>query len=83
MKRQRVFWAVILSVTVIAVLGVLIQPSSAGTAPYQYKWRMNQTHPADSPFGKAAEAFAAEAKQRTNGRIEVTVYHAGALATGC
>ena len=79
MKRRQAFWVVILCVAAMAVLGVLVQTSSAGTAPYQYKWRMNQTHPADSPFGKAAEAFAAEVKQRTNGRVEITVYHAGAL----
>jgi TRAP-type C4-dicarboxylate transport system substrate-binding protein len=79
MKRRQAFLVVILCVAAIAVLGVLVQTSSAGTAPYQYKWRMSQTHPADSPFGRAAEAFAAEVKQRTNGRIEITVYHAGVL----
>ncbi len=79
MKRRRILFSVMLVVAVIAVLGVMAQTSSAGTATYQYKWRMNQTHPADSPFGKAADAFAAEVKQRTNGRIDITVYHAGAL----
>ncbi|MBM4329723.1 MAG: DctP protein [Deltaproteobacteria bacterium] len=48
--------------------------------PKAYKWRMNQGHPADSPFGKAAEAFADEVKKKTNGRIDIKVYHAGALA---
>jgi TRAP-type C4-dicarboxylate transport system substrate-binding protein len=79
MKRRQVFIVVMLSVAVLAVLGVLVQTSSAGTATYQYKWRMSQTHPADSPFGRAAEAFAAEVKQRTNGRVDIAVYHAGAL----
>jgi TRAP-type C4-dicarboxylate transport system substrate-binding protein len=64
----------------LLLLGVLAPVPSADAQAYQHKWRMNQTHPADSPFGKAAEAFAAEVKQRTNGRVDITVYHAGALA---
>ena len=77
MERRHVFLAALLLVAMLAVLGMLVQTPSAGAQTY--KWRLNQGHPKDSPFGKAAEAFAAEVKQRTNGRIDITVYHAGAL----
>ena len=79
MKRRQAFIVVMLSVAILVVLGLLAQAPTADAQTYQYKWRMSQTHPADSPFGRAAEAFAAEVKQRTNGRIEITVYHAGVL----
>src|SRR5512146_2232221 len=45
MKQRRILFSVMLGVAVIAVLGVMAQTSSAGTGTYQYKWRMNQTHP--------------------------------------
>ena len=79
MERRQVLLAFTLSAIMLVALGLLAQSPSADAATYMYKWRMNQTHPADSPFGKAADAFAAEVKQRTNGRVDITVYHAGAL----
>jgi len=80
MRRRLLVLAMMFSVVIFPVFVLLNQGPSAEAATYKYKWRMNQGHPADSPFGKAAEAFAAEVKQRTNGRVEITVYHAGALA---
>ncbi|HSD50931.1 MAG TPA: TRAP transporter substrate-binding protein DctP [Candidatus Methylomirabilis sp.] len=79
MNRGAVVAVLVVMLGSLLVLGVLAPVPPADAQATMHKWRMNQTHPADSPFGKAAEAFAAEVKQRTNGRVDITVYHAGAL----
>lgn len=77
-RRFLIAGAILLAVDLLAVS--LPDPAAGQAATYKYKWRMNQTHPKDSPFGQAAEAFAEEVRKRTNGRVDITVYHAGALA---
>jgi len=44
-----------------------------------YKWRLTQVMPEDSDFHKRALAFAAEVKEKTNGRIDITIYSGGTL----
>jgi TRAP-type C4-dicarboxylate transport system substrate-binding protein len=44
-----------------------------------YKWRLSQVMPEDSDFHKRALAFAAEVKEKTNGRIDITIYSGGTL----
>ncbi|MBI5166527.1 MAG: TRAP transporter substrate-binding protein DctP [candidate division NC10 bacterium] len=78
MKRGLLILSVMLLVVSLLAIGSPGPPGEAA-AP-KYKWRMNQTHPKDSPFGQAADAFADEVRKKTNGRIDITVYHAGALA---
>ena len=77
MKRGLLISAVILLVA--NLLAISLSAPSVEAAQYKYKWRMNQVHPKDSPFGEAAEAFADEVRKKTKGRIDITVYLAGAL----
>jgi TRAP-type C4-dicarboxylate transport system substrate-binding protein len=78
MKRGAGILVLMFLVMGLVLLGSPGPPGEAGEA--KYKWRMNQTHPKDTPFGQAAEAFAEEVRKNTKGRIDITVYHAGALA---
>lgn len=48
-------------------------------ATYKYKWRMPQVHPVGSDYDLCAKAFADEVKERTDGRIKITVYSGGVL----
>jgi TRAP-type C4-dicarboxylate transport system substrate-binding protein len=43
------------------------------------KWRMPQVHPVDSDYDLRAKAFAKEVKEKTDGRIDITVYSGGVL----
>ncbi len=79
MSKRLLVVATMFAVAIFPVWALLNQGPSAEAASYQYKWRMNQGHPADSPFGKACEVFAAEVKERTKGRVDIKVFHAGAL----
>ncbi len=46
---------------------------------YEYKWRLPQVHPAGSDYDIRAVAFADEVRDKTNGRIDITVYSGGVL----
>ncbi len=78
MKRNLLFKGILILISFFLVMPTLCF-AQAKKEPKVYKWRMNQGHPADSPFGRAAEAFADEVRKKTNGRIDIKVYHAGAL----
>jgi TRAP-type C4-dicarboxylate transport system substrate-binding protein len=77
MRRTLLSLALVLPVA--SLLLVAVPDPAAGQATYKHKWRLNQTHPKDSPNGPAVEAFAQEVRQRTNGRIDITVFHGGTL----
>jgi TRAP-type C4-dicarboxylate transport system substrate-binding protein len=73
MKRGRFTFGVL----AILVCFLLVP---ALTEAQTYKWRLNQVLPPDSDHDVRAKAFAQEVKDRTNGRIEITVYSGGVLA---
>ena len=43
------------------------------------KWRMPQVHPVGSDYDLRAKAFADEVREKTDGRIDITVYSGGVL----
>jgi TRAP-type C4-dicarboxylate transport system substrate-binding protein len=46
---------------------------------YEYKWRLPQVHPVGSDYDLRAIAFADEVREKTDGRIDITVYSGGVL----
>ena len=65
--------AMILLVSLVAI-------GCAAPAPaVKHEWRLNHVMPADSPYGPRVEAFADEVREKTEGRIDITVYHGGVL----
>ncbi|MBN2396009.1 MAG: TRAP transporter substrate-binding protein DctP [Candidatus Atribacteria bacterium] len=53
--------------------------SATALAQYQYKWRLPQVHPVGSDYDLRAIAFADEVREKTDGRIDITVYSGGVL----
>ena len=62
-------------------------PAPATTAPapagptYQYQWRMSSCLPSETEQVKACQDLAAKVKERTDGRIDITVYGDALLGT--
>jgi len=51
-----------------------LKPKAPAPAAYKYKWRLNYVMPSyDSPYGPIVEAFADEVREKTEGRIDITV----------
>ena len=70
----------ILIVTILLlVVGFFITSPMVSSQPKVYKWRLAQVHPVDSDYDKRAKAFADEVRERTKGRIDITVYSGGVL----
>ncbi len=67
---------VVISVVFMLVLAVGWTPQASAK---KYKWRLTQVMPEDSDFHRRATAFANEVKIKTDGRIDITIYSAGAL----
>jgi len=64
----------------LALVACLLAPPTMTAAhAKQYKWRMAQVHPVESDYDIRAKAFAREVKEKTNGRIDITVYSGGVL----
>jgi len=61
------------------ILVIFLVATWIGHAEYQYKWRMPQVHPVGSDYDLRAVAFADEVRERTEGRIDITVYSGGIL----
>ena len=64
------------------LLGLMVAFATGLTSyaeTYKFKWRMTQVMPEDSDFHRRALAFAEEVKQKTEGRITITVYSGGVL----
>jgi len=72
--KKRLIFANICWILVIFLVATWI-----GHAEYQYKWRMPQVHPVGSDYDLRAVAFADEVRERTEGRIDITVYSGGIL----
>ncbi|MDD5590609.1 MAG: hypothetical protein PHY18_01625, partial [Dehalococcoidales bacterium] len=57
------------------------RPASVPDIPAR-SWKMSVVTNEDSSWAKGAHLFAELVKQRTNGRIQITVYPDGELANG-
>ena len=66
-------------VSICLVLVIFSTTVWAVQADYQYKWRMPQIHPVGSDYDLRAIAFADEVREKTEGRIDITVYSGGVL----
>jgi len=73
MKKSKVFISIVLCLIIFSMT------ICAAQASYQYKWRMPQVHPVDSDYDLRAVAFADEVREKTEGRIDITVYSGGVL----
>jgi TRAP-type C4-dicarboxylate transport system substrate-binding protein len=72
-RKLKIFLGMFLVVALILVFGW-----SPGAVAGE-KWRMPQVHPVGSDYDKRAKAFAKEVKEKTDGRIDITVYSGGVL----
>ena len=77
--------AVILLVVSFLVVNCVPAPTPTPATPTPtpkpklYKWRLAQVHPVGSDYDKRARAFADEVREKTEGRIDITVYSGGVL----
>lgn len=72
-RKLNIFLGMFLVVALILIFGL-----SPGAVAGK-KWRMPQVHPVGSDYDKRAKAFANEVKEKTDGRIDITVYSGGVL----
>lgn len=73
--RQRLYG----TITAAAFIGLSIwAPANA-----QIQWDLPQAFGASDQAGVAAEYFAEKVSEKTNGEIQITVHHAGALGYDC
>lgn len=78
--NRRILMGICLALGISLVSGWTSEVSGEKAEPtYKYKWRMPQVHPVGSDFDLRAKAFAEEVKERTDGRINITVYSGGVL----
>jgi TRAP-type C4-dicarboxylate transport system substrate-binding protein len=85
MERRNVMsrkWQILLGIflTVVLVMGSGLAPAAIAAskkADYKFKWRMPQTMPVGDDHDLRALAFAKEVKEKTDGRIDITVYSGG------
>jgi TRAP-type C4-dicarboxylate transport system substrate-binding protein len=73
MKKSKVFISVVLCLIIFSMT------ICAAQASYQYEWRLPQVHPVGSDYDLRAVAFADEVREKTEGRIDITVYSGGVL----
>jgi TRAP-type C4-dicarboxylate transport system substrate-binding protein len=59
---------VLLALAFIAGLG------SAAMAAPEYKFKMGHANPVDTPYDQTTKKFAELAKERTNGKVEITIF---------
>lgn len=74
MKRGLLF-----VIVAVVLVSFLVVPATSMAQAKKYKWRLAQVHPVGSDFDLRAKAFADEVRERTGGRIDITVYSGGVL----
>jgi TRAP-type C4-dicarboxylate transport system substrate-binding protein len=72
-------WGALLSVVLLAAVLVSLVPGCAPAAGETQEWRLGQVMPEDSPYAKICADFADEVREKTDGRIDITVYNGGVL----
>ena len=70
-------WWIFVSICLIFVVFSVTVCVAQGN--YQYKWRLPQVHPVGSDYDLRAVAFADEVREKTEGRIDITVYSGSVL----
>jgi len=76
LKNKIKFFLFIIFFTIIIITS--LSTVSLGEQ-YKYKWRLPQVHPTGSDYDIRAVAFADEVRDKTDGRIDITVYSGGVL----
>jgi len=76
LKNKIKFFLFIIFFTIIII--TCLSTVSLGEQ-YKYKWRLPQVHPTGSDYDIRAVAFADEVRDKTDGRIDITVYSGGVL----
>ncbi len=71
MKSKSILWVVLVA------LCLVFQPTIVGAADYTLKFA--NPVPKDHSWGRAAEVFSKMVTEASNGRVEVQVFHSGAL----
>ncbi len=76
-------WQILMGIFLAAVIafGAAWAPGASAGAKgdYKYKWKMAATMPEGDDYDIRAKAFAKEVKERTDGRIDITVHSGGVL----
>ena len=75
-RKWQLFIGVFLAITLVCAPASF---AASKTANYKFKWRMPQTMPVGDDHDLRAKAFAEEVKEKTDGRIDITVYSGGVL----
>ena len=72
-------WQVLVGILVVLALVICLAPGCAPSAPAKQEWRLAQVHPVGSDYDLRMVAFADEVREKTDGRIDITVYSGGTL----
>ena len=80
MSRKLHFSMLLCALVLVFSLGLCTQTiAAAKKADYHFKWRLSQLMPVNSDHDKRCKAFAREVKEKTDGRVDITVYSGGVL----
>ncbi len=75
-RKWQLFIGIFLAITLVYAPTTFADSHKAN---YKFKWRMPQTMPVGDDHDLRAVAFAKEVKEKTDGRIDITVYSGGVL----
>lgn len=59
--------------TLWSILFFTVSIGSTAAAP-QFKFKMGHANPVDTPYDKTAKQFAQLAKEKTNGKVEISIF---------
>lgn len=62
------------TLVILLALVVMIGFSTAAAAAPQFKFKMGHANPVDTPYDQTAKRFAELVKEKTNGKVEVTIF---------
>lgn len=59
---------------ILSVLVLVVSFGSTAQATPQFKFKMGHANPVDTPYDQTAKQFAQLAKEKTNGKVEVSIF---------
>lgn len=59
---------------ILSVLVLVVSFGSTAQAAPQFKFKMGHANPVDTPYDQTAKQFAQLAKEKTNGKVEVSIF---------